>query len=77
MEKEKASLKGPLSFIAILVIIELGLGLLAVKNTYWAAITIFIILTTIQAITLLLAWYLLRLMVVVNNRVKNLEVKHK
>lgn len=77
MEKDKSSLKGPLSFIAILVVIELGLALLAVNDIQWAGIALFVILTSIQACTLLLVWYLLRLLVVLNNRVKNIEFRKR
>jgi len=73
MNEDKNSLKGPFQFIAIVVIIELILGFLAAEQLWWAGVALFIFMATIQALTLLLLWYVFKLLIRVSDRLKTLE----
>jgi NhaP-type Na+/H+ or K+/H+ antiporter len=73
MSEDQNSLKGPLGFIAFVVIVEVILGLLATSHLWWASVALFILMASIQAASLLLLWYVFRLLLRVSDRLKTLE----
>ena len=62
-----------LGFIGLVVLIELLLTILAVYYFRWAWLCLVVLAAVIQAATLLLVWYVLRMVLRINDRIRHIE----
>jgi hypothetical protein len=75
MNDAKGNAAGPLGIIGFIVLIELVLAIFASQHVWWAGLALFVLVAAIQTATLLLLWYMFRLLLRVSDRVKNLQIK--
>ena len=73
MKKDNDNLRGPITFLIAVLILEGLLGALAGAGLVWGGILLCVVLSIIQIITLILLWFAFRLLIRVNDRLKHLE----
>jgi hypothetical protein len=73
MNDKNEYLRVPVTFLVAVLLLE---GLLAVLTSIgwvWGGVFLFVLISTIQIITLILIWYVFKLLIRMSDRLKNIE----
>ena len=73
MKDDNDSLRGPITFLIAVLLLEGILAALAGAGLIWGGILLCVVVSTIQIVTLILLWFAFRLLIRVNDRLKALE----
>jgi len=74
MKDKETELGEPLAFLVIILLLEALFIFLASTGWFWGML-LFILISSIQIITLILVWYVFRLLLGIHDRLKDLESK--
>ena len=77
MNDKNEYLRVPVTFLVAVLLLE---GLLAVLTSigwFWGGVFLFVLISTIQIITLILIWYVFKLLIRMSDRLKNIEDNQK
>lgn len=74
---KNSELKTPLLFLTGILALEVLLALLLGMGWFWGGVFLFILISSIQIISLMLIWYIFRLLLKISARLKELETKNE
>ena len=74
MNGKNDDLRAPLTFLIGILFLECVFVVLAGAGVFWGAAFLFFLVSTIQVVTLILIWYVFKLVSRVNDRINNLEM---
>jgi hypothetical protein len=74
---QNSELKKPLLFLIGILALEGLLAILLGMGWFWGGVLLFILISSIQIISLMLIWYIFRLLLKISLRLKELETKNE
>jgi hypothetical protein len=77
MNEKNDSLRAPLTFLVGVLLLEVFFAVLAGTGLFWGGLLLFLLMATIQIVTLILIWYVFRLVIRIGDRIKILEASRE
>ena len=73
MNDKNEYLRAPLTFLVAVLLLEGLFAVLASTGWLWGGVFLFVLMSTLQIITLILLWYIFKLVIRVNDRLRAIE----
>jgi len=73
MNDKNEYLRAPVTFLVAVLLLEGLFATLVSTGWFWGGVLLFVLMSTIQVITLILIWYIFKLLTRVSDRLKDIE----